>query len=633
MLIIKDKDLNEIGILDNAYNKKVKRRVNELWIGSFSMPIDDPKNNLCSHFNYIDIYGASGRYYGLYRIMPTETKKSENKITYKCEHVLATLLDDLIDGYMPALINQTTTVNIQRILNLQTKQNWVLGNVDFIRYFQYAFENENGLLAPLLSISKPLNEPYEWTFDTAVYPWKLNLVKSSVDVKAEIRWGKDMKSFDEVSDPTNIVNYVIPKGSGEGKNQTRIDDVNGGLSYLKDDESIVKWGKHSFIWIDKRFTDADPLKANGQSLLDQWKDPSIAFKSDSVDLSILPEYQHERKVLNGVTRIIVEDKEYFGRILQEDIPDLSKEYDVTYEINNKLDDIATIQADVERRIQVNQAYSQGATNILTANETENADTNYPVKFRLKIPPDVEHVNYMELTWETDYFRGYERSIKGGGGTTKSTTNGGSSTQTSSSGGGVSKSTASGGSSTQTSAAGGDHYHLLFAGTGATATTMVKRQYYAYLKDDSVTAAINLEMATGGSPVYTYDSSGDHVHSVSIPTHSHSFSTPDHSHTVSIPAHNHSVTIDPHTHGIDFGIYEHNAMPSALEITVDGTIISQTGLQGNNIDISSYLLKDSSGKIQRDRFAEIEIRPIGEIARINATVVWGVFVQSHKGKQL
>lgn len=43
MLIIKDKDLNEIGILDNAYNKKVKRRVNELWIGSFSMPIDDPK--------------------------------------------------------------------------------------------------------------------------------------------------------------------------------------------------------------------------------------------------------------------------------------------------------------------------------------------------------------------------------------------------------------------------------------------------------------------------------------------------------------------------------------------------------------------------------------------------------------
>src|SRR5690554_4622308 len=171
--------------------------------------------------------------------MPTEPRKSveTNRITYRCEHVLATLMDDVMDGYHQ-YTNYTTTEVLQFILDLQETKHWELGTVEFTRYFHYSFENENGLLAPILSIPKPFNEPYEFTFDTQVYPWKLNLVRASDDVKAEIRWGKDMIDFEEVSDPTDIVNYIIPKGSGEGVNQLDIRDVNDGKNYLKDDESI-----------------------------------------------------------------------------------------------------------------------------------------------------------------------------------------------------------------------------------------------------------------------------------------------------------------------------------------------------------------------------------------------------------
>src|SRR5690625_887355 len=102
--------MKAIGELEKAYNISVERRVNELWTSSFSLAKNDPKQYLCSHLNYIEITGNSGKYYGLYRIMPTNTKKnnSTDEITYKCEHVLATLLDDVMDGYYQ-YTNYTTT--------------------------------------------------------------------------------------------------------------------------------------------------------------------------------------------------------------------------------------------------------------------------------------------------------------------------------------------------------------------------------------------------------------------------------------------------------------------------------------------------------------------------------------------
>ena len=181
------------------------------------------------HLNYVEITSPSGRDYGLYRIMPTETIKSDgdNSITYTCEHVFATLLDDVIDGYMQFMVSSPSIT--RAFLTCKETPRWVLGQCDFNNYFEYSFENENGLLAPILSIPMPFNEAYEFTFDTTVYPWVLLNLKTVSDVvKAEIRWGKDMIEFNKISDPTNIVNYIIPKGSGEGVNQLDVARINSG---------------------------------------------------------------------------------------------------------------------------------------------------------------------------------------------------------------------------------------------------------------------------------------------------------------------------------------------------------------------------------------------------------------------
>ncbi|MEN2765841.1 phage tail spike protein [Ornithinibacillus xuwenensis] len=609
IIIIKDINLNEIGILDNVYNIQVERAVNEVWQSSFSMPIDDPKNKLCSHFNFVEIISKSGRNYGMYRLMPTETKKSDNSITYKCEHVFATLMDDVIDGYLPAMINQTTRVNLQRLLDLQTTKHWVLGAVEFERYFQYSFENENGILAPILSIPQPFNEPYEFSFDTTVYPWKLNLIRSSDEVKAEIRWGKDMVDFEKVSDPSEIVNYIIPKGAGEGVNQLTIEDVNNGKRYLKDDESIAKWGKKTYIWIDQRFTNSETLKANAESLLEQWKDPKISFKCSSVDLSILPEHQSERKVLNGITRIIVEDKEYSGRILKEKVT-LDKEHEVEYEIANKLDDIATTQADLERKQQVNEAYSQGATNIYADSLDLNCDPSNPALFKFYIYEDYININKLDLTFETTYFEGYIKAMESAGQVVQTATTEG--------GGGVIKS--------ETTGNGGQVVHSQSYTSSFTAPN-----FFLY-------SSSPVGVGTGQIPPFE-----EHFHAVEVVNelnHRHSvpisITIPGHSHpfTIDLEPHVHDLKINMpgHVHPITYGIFKYSILPTSIQIKIDGNVVDYNALKGENLDLTPYLQKDSEGKITRNRWASIEITP-NNLAKIRANLYVQVFIQSRGTKTL
>jgi len=650
LLIVKSRNLTSIGVLENAYNISVTRRVNALWTASFALPADDDKNELCSHLNFVEIVSPSGKYLGLYRIMPTETRKSVNadRIIYRLEHVLATLLDDVIDGLLPSLINRTTRENLERLLSFQETKHWRLGDVDFTRYFEYSFENENGLLAPILSIPQPFDEPYEFTYDTTTYPWTLNLVKPSNQTRAEIRWGKDMISFDEVSDPTGIVNYIIPKGYGEGVNQLTIEDVNNGQRFLKDDASITEWGKRSYIWIDRRFKNAEELKGSAQALLSEWSHPKISFEVDSVDLSVKPEYAHEAKHLNGVVRIIVEDKTHYGRIIEEHIADLGREFDVSYKIANRINDITTIQADIERKQQVNEAYSQGATNILSYNYQDNCDDSIPALIPFYIDDDVVNINTVELTFRTKRFRAYSRATKGGGatvkstssggGTTRSTSSGGGSSQTSSSGGGTSTSTQSGGGSSQTSSGGGDHTHLMFTAVGYESDSAPNSLVVAGANTSVGVSTLYLPgQNSGNAQFYTRGASGNHSHSVSIPAHTHSFTVPAHTHSVNIPNHTHDVVIPNHTHDIELPNHTHDVQheiveltstPSSVTIKVDGNVVPHTSTSGNRINLVDYMAKDSSGRITRGRH-EVEILPNG-LARIEADLICRVFIQSQLG---
>lgn len=623
MLIVKSKDLTPLGELENAYKISYEKHLNELWSASFSLPIDDPKKSLCESFNVIDIVDDN-EFIGTFRIIPESTSLQNNEIKYQLEHVLATLLDDVLFRYHQRL-NFTTAQNIQYILDKQAVPHWAIGTVSFIRYFHYKFENENGLLAPLLSIPKPFDVPYEWTYNTSVYPWQLNLVEPSTVIVGELRWGKNMGSFDEHIDPTKIVNRIYPLGAGEGINQLGIESVNGGVAYLDDAVSIAKYGLRSYVWVNRSFENPDTLMASAQGLLDMWKIPKVSIDVKGSDLSMLEGYEFDKHRVGNLIRIVVPDREdTVVRIVSESKSDLTgNPQDIVFSLNNKLDDIATTQTDVQRKQQVNDAYSQGATNILNYDYQDNCDEFNPATIKFFLDDDVVNINTCELTFDTDNFRSYSQATEGGGAVIANTTSGGggsvaSSVKASASGGGVA-------STAKTSAGGGNHSHTMFFGSGDVNTSTI--DYYTYYAKAYGMDTVVALRAAGGPVLDTYSASGDHTHSVDIPA------IPSHAHNVDIPAipsHTHDVSLNlpGHTHDVKHGIYKLTTMPTVIEIKVDGNLVPHTAITADRLNLEPYLNK-LNGKITRDRHT-ITIKPDAK-GRVNANLILRVFIQSHVGQ--
>lgn len=628
MIKILNRSRQPIAILENAYDISYSKRLNEIWGASFSLRLDDPKNAECQPFNYVEIIDdATGEYIGLFRIVPSQTIKSESNysVQYECDHVIATLLDDVLFEYHQT-INWTTKQNIEYILARQTTKHWRLGRCDFTRYFHYKWEDENGLLGPLFSIAQPFDEQYEWTWDTTSYPWTLNLVRPGMDVGCEIRYGKNQREINRDIDPTGIINRIYPKGYGEGVNQLTIREVNNGRPYLENAVSIAQFGLIPYVWVDRRFEDVNSLKASAQALVNERSVPKVSYRVSAVDLSVLTGVDVDKIRVGRVVRVVDPDIGTFeARIVGESKRDMvGNPGDIQLEIANKTENLGTTQADLERRQEINEVYAQGATNLLTYQYNDNADSSNPAEFRFELPEEMVRINKLLLTFETSNFRTYGKATEGGGATSTTTKGGGATTATSSSGGGVSTSTASGGGSSQTSSAGG--------GTTVT-SSRVEFNNNIIMSQPPISGTpfdIHTHAIIGaGNMSHSHEVTlGSHTHSVSIPSHTHDFNVPNHTHSVTIPEHTHDFTLPDHTHEIQHGIYKLSETPSRITIKVDGKTVPHTATSGTNIDLVPYLQTDDSGKVTRG-WHTVELSP-NSLGRINAQVTTQFFMQSRGG---
>jgi phage minor structural protein len=626
MIKIYNQQLQPVAHLENAYNVGYEKVFNEVWTASFSLPLDDPKNEQCKPLYYAEIFDGLGERVELFRIIPNSKRRDEStmEVSYKCEHVLATLLDKSMFRFHERINNDTRYV-LQYIIDFQS--DWQLGEVDFIRHFSYSWENEN-LLSALFSVPKPFDQQYEWTWDTTSYPWTLNLVEPEMGVSAEIRYRKNLVGIERYEDPTPIVTRIYPLGYGEGVNQLGIEKVNGGIPYIDaDSETIAKYGVKVHIWVDRRFQDAELLLNNAKSLLNQWKTPQVTYSIDAVELKQITQNDIDKYRCGKVVRVIDEDFGTFEiRVVNENKSDcLGEPFNVSLEIGNKLENLGTTNADLERRQQINEIYAQGATNIDSHTFADNCDPEHPAVIRFYLPEDLVRINKMLLSYETSAFRAYSKATKGGGATTGTSTSGGGTTATSTSGGGVSTSTASGGGTSTSSASGGNHYHVMFNPVGDVPGTHTGHEFRARTVGGG-DALLNLSAPF--VDIFTYGASGDHTHTFSVPSHSHDFTIPNHSHNVTIPNHSHDLTLPDHTHEILYGIFE-GETPTAITVKVDGNAIPSLGENENDVDIIPYLSKDSEGRIDRGTWHEVEITP-NKMGRITANIAAQVFLQSRGG---
>lgn len=480
-----------IAFLENAYKVGYQKTRNSLWSAKFTLPYADRKNEYCKPFNWVEIYDQED-YIGLFRIIPTETTKNADtrEITYQCEHVLATLVDDVMIGWHEiGNLGIYTNQVIQYILNQQTVQNWVLNSCDFRHQYLYGWENEN-LLSALFSVVTPFTENYMWEFNTSSWPWTLSLVNKSasktvtrqktyngrsytntrtlIGATGEIRYLKNMLGMTKTVDASNICTRLYPFGYGEGDNQLNISKINpSGKKYI-DSDTQDQYGIISKIWIDRRYQMEDSLYEAALAKLEELKKPSVFYSVDTAHISALRECD-----VGDIVRVI-DDEDMTDVYLP--IYSITKD-DVTGDpasavivLGGQGRDAATSIADMTDKQRIEETYSQGAVTLYSQNFRDNASSDEPAEMRFYIPANVVHINQIILQGRLAAFRGYSKATKSGGQTSSTTADGGGTSVTSAAGGASTYTSTDGGGNTYTSTDGGGNTYTSTDGGGDTYTS-------------------------------------------------------------------------------------------------------------------------------------------------------------------
>ena len=612
-------DMNRVPVcmLQNAFDIQEQQSLNALWYLDFKLPATDAKNEFCNAYWYARFNDGE-----LYRMFPNGYNDASDLpyYSYHCEHVLATLLNKVMPGIVTmGGYYQPTPDVLRAILAKQDVQDWVLGECDFSRRFEYGFEKEN-LLAALFSVPQCFDEDYIWTFETKGYPWVLNLkrLNKNAEPVLNVRYGYNRLSYNRQPDYTNHVTKLYAYGSGEGVNQLNINKFTNGLGYiLADKEHIEKYGIRESIWVDRRYENEETLYAAAQSMLNELCDPITSYSCGFIgDVKV-----------GEVVNIIDYEQTYVVKkiITYGDIDDIQ------YELSNKQPTLASTIADLANRQRIETTYSQGATNIYSISFVDNADANNGLDCDFYMPRSMRFVNKVVAKIKYDSFRAYSGTTEQGGSTSSTSAAGGQASSTSESGGGG------------TSAAGGGQSKTSASGGGATEST----NQFDLASDTgtygiiSLTGYSGLTSTTSGHSHKVPDhmhrirvTNFAHKHSVTIPSHRHSFEIDDHvhelpahTHSFSLPAHSHTFELPSHKHDIEPGIHRYGN-PTQVELKVNGNSKGFFEDRSFEVDITEWLANDD-GMISRGSFQTLSVVP-NDIAHISVSLTVIGFIQSLEG---
>ena len=574
MISIYDSNLEKTAVLENAFQITETQELNNIYSLSFRLPADDEKLQYCQGFHYAQ--NDTGE---IYRIVKTDLDDTDTgTVTISCEHVIATLCDDIMFGsFLYGGDTVHTREVIEWILAQQKTPRWVLGECDFDMEFEYGWEQEN-LLNALYSIPKQFVTPYRWTFDTNSTPWTVNLKAIDETAKPEyyIRANINLLSSRKSSNFTDICTRLYPLGYGEGINQLTIRSVNNNVPYLEaSPEMIAQYGIKEKVLVDRSFENAESLKAYAETVFAAIQTPSASRSFDVVDLYPISSKDIDRAEVGKICRMTEDGtKAYITKTTRV----LDEPGNLQIEISTKTDNVVNTIADLADRVRIESVYAQGATQIYQHSKDANAgktkENGHVIS--LYFPTEMKQINKVLLKIKLKKFRMYSKTTEGGQATGETSTT--------------------------------EPGQAVVSG-GGTANT--RWQY------DTT------EIYT--SPDYDIAGTSNHEHYVELNRFAH-----DHTVSVSVSdaGHSHTFNVGNHTHAINPGIFEASANPTSFDIYVGSelkTTISSTSYES---DITQWLL-NSGGTIPRNSWIEVTIVP-NTLAYVVSSVFVQGFVQSRGG---
>ena len=633
--------------IKNATSVSYLERSNNLYTGKFSLPADDNDVSKLKQFSFVEIYDGDERIEIFVIVKSTESYGNQvPMVNYELLDALFLLNMSVIEFLQ--LVNPTTREALEAVLDCQYVPYWTLGDCEFSRGFSYSWENENGLLDPLMSVVGDTGESYIIERDTTQFPFVIHFRRPPSQVSARVIQGYNMDGFTIEQEGKNLVNWILPKGNAEGINAVDIRKVNGGVPYLMDQQSMDEYFPAMTIWKDERYEIEQNLKDAAQSRLNAWKEPKIEWNVDAIDLSKVmrkPEnlaINRNREIKANqlkVNSLIIVDTKKHGkvtlRVLQRGKSDIAgRPGELSLQITNE--DVNPFSYDDKRQQEISKMTSNGAQNIIPYIFDREADSDTPVEFRFTVSNEVVNVNSCLLWINSTRFRATSKGNESIPQQVSSSTSsaGGASVQsaTSSSGGASVQSATSqaSGQSTQTSSANGSHRHRMFLTNGSMGPFPTKDAWYKAEGSGYVEMTVHQD----AGDLYTEEAADNHTHSVTTPAHTHnvSINIPAHTHNVSIniPNHTHevSITIPGHTHEIVYGIFEYSSLPDKLDIWIDDNKIPITDINVDEFNLVPYMRKDGSGKVVRGSHT-LKISP-NDLARLEIQLILTVFIKSRLG---
>lgn len=590
MLEVYDLERKKVAILENAYNVEEDKKINSLWTLSFQLPEDDKKIEYCNTFWYVRYDNGE-----LYRIMPqTRISEETGEYTFQCEHVLATLLDNVLFGtHVVGNIGTDTETCINYILDHQLEKNWKLGACEFTNQYEYCWENEN-LLSALFSIATPFADPYIWVTDTSSYPWVVNLKRIEDGLpEVYVTLKKNLLSYQKEDAPEQICTRLYPLGYGEGVNQLGITDVNGGSPYIQSPKKITdKYGIIERVWIDRRYENPNSLLAAAKKMLLELQEPINQYEIGYQELN-----ENDYGLIDVGKRLQIR---YKNDIVDTIITGVNNKYEEiqssSLEIANRSIDIASTVADLADRQRIEMAYAQGATQLYAQSLQANCDSKNGAIMSFFIPDEMRIVNSVKVKIKSESFRAYSKATSAEEEQKETSEKNEEEALTSDGGGGIKETTKDGGGVTKE--------------TGASGINVTWVQPNTYESEGHV---------------HQYERVNSHQHEVVIPDHTHVVELEDHKHNVTIPSHTHSFIIPEHNHDIVPGIYTFGN-PKSISVKINGKTVMQIQDVNAELDITEYLIDEERGTIPRGTWHDIEIVP-NDLAYVMIDMYVQGFIQS------
>lgn len=376
------------GVKAKLTSGKIVKGINTIDSFTFSMSPGNPGFNLINEFStLVTAYNTNkDRYDFIGRVLYAETTMDESGMitkTVTCESVLGYLCDSW-QTYVDTK-NWTVAGLLQHLLDCHNSlvegyKQFKLGTVtakDNNDNLYQAVQRENtwdSIKTKL--IDKIGGELQVRVEEDGMYLDYLDQIGEMKET--EIALSVNMKSITREQDPTAFITRLIPLGyklkDGENETEQRLDisSVNGGKTYIDDEQAVAVYGIHVGVveWDD--VTDPTNLKNKGDAWLEENNKVQIKYSITALDLSLIGKVFDDfdvgnyHPIKNGL--IAVDDT---ARIIKKNI-DVCEEVKSTMEVGDNFKTLSDIQR--EQSAQIQQA-AQNLKDVAQQSSTLVADIN------------------------------------------------------------------------------------------------------------------------------------------------------------------------------------------------------------------------------------------------------------------